>query len=60
MPLTASDVVALVRSLDDDQLSALRYRAFELQDDVATTEEERNAAYRETLELELLSAIGAL
>jgi hypothetical protein len=60
MPLTASDVVALVRLLDDDQLSALRYRAFELQDDVATTEEERNAAYRETLELELLSAIGAL
>lgn len=60
MTFTESDIKALLALMDDDQLSALRYKAFELQDDVSTTEEERNAAYREALELELLSSIGAI
>ena len=55
--MTTEQIIQLVDALSDDQLSALRYRAFELQDDMATSEEERNAAFRETLRLEALSLV---
>jgi len=60
MPFSKPDIAELMALVSDDQLSALRYKAFELQDDVSTTEEDRNAAFREALELELLSAIDAI
>lgn len=60
MPLTKTDVEELLALIDDDQLTALRYKAFELQDDSGAYEEDRNKAFREALELELLSAIGAI
>ena len=57
--MTNADITRLVSALEDDQLAALRYKAFELQEP-EITEDERNAAFRETLLLELLSMHEAM
>ena len=60
MPIDEFAIRELLTRVEDDQLSAMRYAALELQDDIATTEEERNTAFREVLLLELLSTNGSL
>ena len=57
--MTNADIKRLIAALEDDQLAALRYMAFQLQEP-ELDEDERNAAFRETLLLELLSMHEAM
>jgi hypothetical protein len=56
MRVTHDHVAAIVAALDDDQLSALRYRSMEILSDITESEEARNEAFRTTLLEELQRA----